>query len=112
MEFHLHIHHHHHDDSDLDVLTAIHSLKQEIKKMALSLDALTQAVADEKTVEDSAIALLGGLTSKINDLIAASGNSVDPAALQAIVDELNTNKAALSAAVVLNTPASPAPPSA
>ncbi len=88
------------------ILHRLSKLKKEIKKMALDLTALTQAVNDEKTVEQSAITLLGGLAQKIADLIAASGNTVDPAALQAIVDEINTNKQALADAVAANTPTS------
>lgn len=72
--------------------------------MALSLDALTKAVADEKTVEDSAVALLNGLTAKIAELIAASGNTVNPAELQSIIDAINADKQALADAVKANTP--------
>ncbi len=89
----------------LAVWQRLTQLTKEIKKMAIDLTALTTAVNDEKTVEESAITLLTGLSQKIADLIAASGNTVDPAALQAIVDEINTNKAALAAAVSANTPA-------
>jgi len=77
--------------------------------MALDLTALTQAVNDEKTVEQSAITLLNGLTKQIADLVAASGNTVDPAALQAIVDQVNADKQALADAVAANTPAAPPP---
>ncbi len=77
--------------------------------MAIDLTALKNAVDAEKTVEDSAITLLTGLTSQISALIAASGNTVDPAALQAIVDQVNTDAASLAAAVTANTPAAPAP---
>ena len=84
--------------------------------MALDLTALTNAVNAEKTVEQSAITLLSGLTSQIQSLIAASGNTVDPAALQAIVDQVNSDASTLAAAVAANTPASapaaPAPPPA
>lgn len=71
-------------------------------QMGLSLDALTQAVNDEKGVEDSVIVLLGGLSAKIQELITASGNTVDPAALQAIVDSINVNKTTLAAAAAAN----------
>ncbi len=98
------IHVHLHNNSD-DVLN---QLKKEIHQMALDLQALKDAVAAEKTVEDSAVALLTGLTSKIADLIAASGNTVDPAELKAIVDQVNGDAAALAAAVSANTPVVPA----
>lgn len=92
------------------VLLLLSKLTKEIKKMAVDLTALTQAVKDEKTVELSAIALLNGLTGQIGTLIAASGNTVDPVALQAIVDEVNANKQALADAVTANTPVAPPPP--
>mgnify|MGYP007044033604 FL=1 len=75
--------------------------------MALSLDALAAAVAADVTVDQSAITLLGGLTAKIDELIATSGNTIDPAALQALVDQINASKDALAAAVVANTVAAP-----
>ena len=74
--------------------------------MAL-LDNLTAAVAAEKTVEQSAITLIGGLAQQIKTLIANSGNTVDPAALQALVDQMTASQASLAAAVTANTPAPP-----
>ena len=77
--------------------------------MALSLDALAAAVAADVTVDQSAITLLNGLTAKIQELITASGNTVDPVLLQAIVDQINASKDSLAAAVVQNTPAATPP---
>src|SRR5690348_18501042 len=102
--FHIHVHH----DSD-ETQKLLTQLIKEIHQMALDLTALTQAVNDEKTVEQSAITLLNGLTKQIADLVAASGNTVDPAALQAIVDQVNADKQALADAVAANTPAAPPP---
>ena len=76
------------------------------------LTALQTAVANEGTVEASAITLLQGLSAQLQQLIANSGNTVDPAAVQAIVDSINANAATLAAAVTANTPAAPAPASA
>jgi len=99
-----------------DIKQLLIQLIKEIHQMALDLTALTNAVNAEKTVEQSAITLLSGLTSQIQSLIAASGNTVDPAALQAIVDQVNSDASTLAAAVAANTPASapaaPAPPPA
>lgn len=75
-----------------------------------TLADVIKAVNDEKTVEQSAIALLNGLTAKINILLAASGSSVDSSALRVIVDSINTNKTALVAAVIANTPVPILPP--
>lgn len=69
------------------------------------IDELAAAVAAEKTVEDSAIALLNGLSQQLKDALA-SGNT--DAAVQGVIDSLGTNTAALSAAVAANTPPPPA----
>lgn len=50
----------------------------------------------------SAVALLGNLSQQIRD----AGN--DPAAIQALADQLDANTQALAQAVVANTPAAPA----
>ncbi len=63
------------------------------------LDRLTQAVADEKTVTASAIALMTNLSQRIRD------NADNPTALAALADELDANKAALAQAIIDNTPA-------
>ena len=70
--------------------------------MAL-LDNLTTAAANETTVDASVEALLTTLSAAIQKLLAAP--TVDPAALQAIVNTMNNNAATLSAAVAANTPA-------
>lgn len=75
--------------------------------MAVSLDALKASVAKLETAEAATKALLTGLTQKIQDLINASQNTVDPVALQAIVDQVNADADSLSAAVAANTPAAP-----
>jgi hypothetical protein len=70
--------------------------------MAGELDALTQAVADEETVDASVITLLGQLSAQIT----AAGT--DPAKLSALTTRLQAQKQALADAVVANTPAAPA----
>lgn len=73
--------------------------------MALDITALQTAVANETTVEQSAVTLISGLAAQIQALITSSGNTVDPAALQAIVDKMTASQTALAAAVTANTPA-------
>lgn len=75
--------------------------------MALDITALQTAVANETTVENSAVALIGGLAARIQALIESSGNTVDPKALQALVDNMTASQTALAAAVAANTPAAP-----
>ncbi len=70
--------------------------------MAL-LDALKAEVAEEKNAQQSAITLINGIAEQLKQLLANSGNTVDPAELQAVVDELTASRAALAAAVVANT---------
>jgi len=74
--------------------------------MAVDLSALTQAVTDEVTVEESALTLIAGLAAQIATLAAQP--TVDPAALQALADKLNAEKTKLAAAITANTPVAPA----
>ena len=67
--------------------------------MAGELDALTAEVANNTTVEKSALAMLQGLAAQL----AAAGT--DPAKLQALRDTLAANDTELAAAVAANTPA-------
>lgn len=64
------------------------------------LTKLTADVEAEKTVDDSAIALLQGLKAQLD----AAGT--DPAKLAALSSALETEQAALTAAITANTPAS------
>ena len=82
---------------------SITALTERIKAMSVDLQALKDAVAANTAVDQSAITLLTGLTAKIQELINASGPTVDPAELQAIVDTINADNASLGAAVAANT---------
>ena len=73
--------------------------------MALDISNLTAAVAKIDGVEASAKAAILGLTAKVQELIDASTNTVDPAALQAVVDDINAKADDLAAAI----PATPTP---
>jgi hypothetical protein len=69
-----------------------------------TLQDITAAVAAEATVEQGVIVLLGQLTAAVQAAVASS----DPTQLQAVLDSITAQTAALSAAVTANTPA-PAP---
>ena len=69
--------------------------------MSAELDALTAQVHANTNVVQGAVALING----ISDRIKAAG--ADPAALQALTTELDTQDQALAAAVAANTPATP-----
>ncbi len=75
-------------------------LKKEVEIMA-DLTVITAKVQKTTDIEQSAVVLLGQLA----ELIRA--NATNPAELQALADQLDTNADALAAAVVANTPAAP-----
>lgn len=106
-------------DADDHLVAALHTLAGDIRAMSVELQNLTAAVAAQasaitalQTAVDSkqeAIATaIAGLEQKIADL-----GGIDPA-LQAILDGLTANNAALAAATqdVIDTPVpvNPAPP--
>lgn len=65
------------------------------------LTALTAEVTRNTEVDQSAITLLNGLAAQIESL------KTDPAALQALADQLKNSSDQLAAAVTANTPAQP-----
>lgn len=70
------------------------------------LTAMTTAVQNETTVDESAINLIEGLAAEITNA------GTDPVALQSLVDSLNAEQSKLVAAITANTTApvkSPAP---
>lgn len=69
--------------------------------MAGELAALQTEVAETKTLIDSAVALIVGLKTKLDEAIASG----DPQALVALSAELDAKQAELAAAIVANTPA-------
>jgi hypothetical protein len=69
--------------------------------MGADLTSLTAEVTNNTSVEQSAITLIGNLAAAIT----AAGT--DPVALGALVTQLQTNDAALAAAVAANTVAAP-----
>ena len=72
-------------------------------KIMATIDDVVSAVAAEKTVVDSAVALLNQLTAMLQAAIASG----DPAKIQPAIDAINANKAELADAVTANTPAAP-----
>ena len=71
------------------------------EKIMSALDDLTAQVAANKTVIDSALALINGIAARIT----AAGT--DPAALAALTTSLKSEDDALAAAVAANTPPTP-----
>ena len=77
-----------------------HTIISNQEKIMATLADIQAAVAAERTVEDSVVTLLQTLSADLKAAIAAN----DPAAMQAVVDTIDQNTAALSAAVTANTP--------
>jgi len=95
-----------------DILSKLYLLLKEILiHMTAIDDALTQLKADVAaltTVEQSAVALLNGLTAQIQQLINAGGDPAKTLAdIQQVVSGVEADTAELAAAVTANTPAAP-----
>ena len=103
-----------HQDTDpkLDkILAILRQLQQgEVQQMA-EIDDLIAAVAAEKTVDDSAVALLNTLTGQINTLVQ---NATDLTTLKsqitAVTSDVAANTKEVADAVTANTPAAPPAP--
>lgn len=93
----LDIHFHCGDDAVLPTLL------ERLDRIMVTLADIQAAVAAETTVEQSVIALLGTLSTDLKNALAAN----DQTAIQAVIDSIDANSAALSAAVAANTPAAP-----
>lgn len=84
--------------------TKINQILEIVQKIMVDLTALTAAVAQETTVDNSAIALLKALTAEIASISASSTDPATQTALNALVTTVNGNVAGLAAAVSANTP--------
>jgi phage-related protein len=89
-------------DSILENQQTIYGLLERINRKVnqemSDLTALTTEVQNNTAVDTSAITLLNGLAAQL----AAIAN--DPAAIQALADELSLSSASLAEAVLANTP--------
>jgi DNA repair ATPase RecN len=86
------------DDRTRHILTLLETLISKVDAMSQELDAVVAKVNELKTVEESAIVLLGNLSNMIRDL------KDDPAELLKLADDLDTQKSRLADAVAANTP--------
>ena len=75
----------------------------------MNYTTLLNQVTAENTVIDSAVTLMTSLKTMLDAAIVAN-KAGDPTQLQAISDLLQSKSDALAAAVVANTPATPAVP--
>lgn len=77
--------------------------KSDVRKILMKLSELKAQVDANVAIEQSAVTLITGLSAQLKEI------ADDPAAIQALADELSSEATALSAAIVANTPAAPAP---
>ena len=82
------------------IMAKLQILNQGEIKMSAELDALTAQVAQNATVEASAITLIQGLAAQI----AAAVANNDHAALANLTTELQNSANALATAITVNTP--------
>jgi hypothetical protein len=92
----LDIHHH-----QQEVLEQLRILQHKVDLLMSAISDLQAKVELNGTVIGSAVVLLKGLKAALDAAIAAG----DPAALQALSDQLGAETDSLAAAVVENTPA-------
>jgi hypothetical protein len=83
------------------VFARLGTINEKLEKVMATLADLQAAVAATTAVEESAIVLIEGIAQQLKDALANS----DPAAVQAVIDSLDAEKAKLAAAVAANTPA-------
>lgn len=99
---------HIHQEPDGEILALLRdiavALTQGVDEIMADLTTLQTAVSRVSTVEQSAVELIKQIAAQL----AASAS--DPAAVQALADELNAHADALAAAVTENTPAAGSTP--
>lgn len=89
----------------VDLSNQLDLINQRLEYIMSALDDLTAQVAANRSVIDSALALINGIAARIT----AAGT--DPAALAALTASLKSEDDALAAAVAANTPAASPPTS-
>ena len=81
------------------ITQAATTLNRRLDTMSEALDRITQQVAEQKELTQSAVTLITNLGQEIRDRIG------DDAALEALADELDQSQAELAEAISANTPA-------
>jgi predicted nucleic acid-binding Zn-ribbon protein len=81
----------------------LHQIKEGIITMSAELDRLTTEVAETKSAVASVLTLVAGLAQQIRD------NATDPAALNALADDLDASQKDIADAITANTPAEEPP---
>lgn len=104
----VHVHNHYGDDETKEllhkILRTVRGTDQEVNDLMIDVTQLQAAAAAEKTLDDSAIALLQNLSTQLADEPTAQ------AAIDDVVAQLQSSGANLGDAIVANTPAAPVAP--
>ena len=111
MDFHIHLYCHPVEYPGVPAITArfdaietlLRSVLQKEQHIMSELTDLQAQVAQNTAVEQSAIVLIQGIAARID------AARTDPAALQALTNELRAMDTQLADAVAANTPAAPTP---
>lgn len=80
-------------------------LEVKVGIMAGQIEALRAVVEAQRTVNESAIALINGMSARLSSALATN----DLSEVAAIVEDMRANVDALAGAVAANTEAAPAP---
>ena len=81
------------------IALALAHITDKLRRLHMDVQTILDKVNAEKTVIDSAVALLASLSQAIKDA------GTDPAKLQAISDAIDAQQSELADAVAANTPA-------
>jgi len=93
----------------IDIHRRLFRMNASVDSLSAEITALQADVANEVTVENSAIALINGFSARLDAAVAAAqaaGASPDQlTALSTLQSQISNSSAALAAAVSANTPA-------
>lgn len=87
----------HNDDTARLILRLI----KKVDKIMATMQELTASVQRNTDVDESVLTLIAGISQQLKDAQAAN----DPAAIQAVIDQLDANTKRMADAVTANTPA-------
>lgn len=110
IDVHVHIHG---DNASHEVITRLNQILSrlgtitQLEEMQMAgVQDIQAAVSEQTDVVGSAVTLLDQIHQQLTDALASN----DPAAVQAVLDQLASNRQALADAVVRNTDAAPPTP--
>lgn len=82
--------------------STLNGIAQQLEKIMAKIEDLQDAVAKQRSVEQSVVTLIQGLAQQITDLKNQGGAS--PQQLDQLLSDINSNTQALADAVTANTP--------